>query len=79
MNKWNPIFAAYAAAHGRTPAAQLDHDKEEWPGGCMCGFICWIAEKKAAFFRVCPEAFVDRHLLYDLTAWLKFLRSFSTL
>lgn len=39
----NPRYQAYARAQGRTPAQQLEHDRLRWPGGCMCGFILWIA------------------------------------
>ena len=42
---WNPRFENYARVHGRTPEAQLAHDKEEWPGGCMAGYMLWMAEK----------------------------------
>lgn len=33
---WNPHFIAYAAAHGRSPEAQLVHDD-----GIMAGFMVW--------------------------------------
>lgn len=35
----NPRYAAYCAAHGRTPEDMLAHDEQEWPGGKMCGYV----------------------------------------
>lgn len=45
MKRWNPRYVAYAKAHDRTPDAQLTHDREVWPGGCMAGFMLWISEQ----------------------------------
>ena len=42
---WNPYFVAYAATHGRTCQAQIEHDREAWPGGSMCGFILWMQDR----------------------------------
>lgn len=69
----NPRFVAYAKAHGKTADEMLEHDREAWPGGCMCGFILWMSEKKQEFFKVCPEAFVARHMISDQKAWTAFL------
>ncbi len=49
MTAWNPYFAAYAAEHGRTPEEQLAHDRVEFPGGCMCGFILWSSARWREF------------------------------
>lgn len=38
----NPRYLAYSRAHGMDPDAMLEHDRERWPGGVMCGFIVWI-------------------------------------
>lgn len=43
--KWNPRYLAYCRAHGKTPEAMLLHDQEQFPGGCMCGFILWHSAK----------------------------------
>lgn len=48
---WNPRYVAYATAHGRDPDAQLEHDREAWPGGAMCGFVLWIGERWTAWRR----------------------------
>lgn len=48
--KWNPRYAAYARAHGRTPEAMLEHDRGAWPGGRMTGFMCWIADRWRAWW-----------------------------
>lgn len=45
FDKWNPRFVAYAQAHGRTPEAQLEADRERWPGGIMAGFIVWTRQR----------------------------------
>lgn len=69
----NPRFIAYATAHGRTPEAQLEHDRETYPGGSMAGFILWIADRRRAFKARCPEAFVG-DLIRDQEAWTAFLQ-----
>ena len=48
-------FIAYATAQGRLPDAQIEHDKAQYPGGCMCGFILWMSQKLTAFKRRHPE------------------------
>ena len=42
---WNPRFVQYARVHGREPQAQLDHDRNAWPGGIMAGFSLWISDR----------------------------------
>jgi len=71
----NPRYVAYAQAHGKTPVKMLAHDRAAWPGGCMCGFILWMAEQKRAFWKECPGAFLDRHTIWDQDAWTAFLQS----
>ena len=75
----NPRYAAYAQAHGRTPDEMMVHDRDKWPGGCMCGFIVWISEQRQGFWEACPAAFVDRHTytIHDQDAWTAFLVSAS--
>lgn len=41
----NPIYLAYAAAHGRTPEAQLEADRVTYPSGNMTGFILWVSRR----------------------------------
>jgi hypothetical protein len=42
---YTPRYLAYCATEQRTPAAMLEHDRQHWPGGHMCGFTLWIASK----------------------------------
>jgi len=69
----NPRYVAYARAHRRTPDAQLEHDRKEFPGGCMTGFQLWIAEQRREFYAAHPEAFYDRHTIGDSAAWDRWL------
>lgn len=43
--EYNPRYLAYCLASGRSPEEQLEHDRERWPGGCMCGFMLWIGKQ----------------------------------
>ena len=39
----NPRYLAYCAdTGGLSPEDTLARDREEWPGGVMCGFMLWI-------------------------------------
>ena len=38
---WNPLYEAYAKAHGRTAEGMQAFDKFRWPGGSGTGFILW--------------------------------------
>jgi hypothetical protein len=73
----NPRYVLYAKAHGKSPEDMLKHDKEVWPGGCMCGFIIWIGKQERAFFKAHPECFFDRYLICDQNAWTKWLEDHS--
>ena len=44
-------YLCYAAAHSRTPEAMLEHDREAWPGGHMCGYLIWISREWQAWSR----------------------------
>ena len=77
--KWNPRFVAYAAAHGKTPSAMLEHDDEAWPGGKMCGFILWIREKIFAFVKEHPKVACCRDCAGHKPQFTKFLQSFTKL
>ncbi|CCG43239.1 hypothetical protein [Magnetospirillum molischianum] len=69
---YNPRYANYARAHGRTPEEQVAQDHLDWPGGSMCGFMLWNREKVGEFGKVNPDAFMAGglwdHAAYD--AWL---------
>lgn len=43
-----PLYAAYCSESGRTPEGQIEYDKQQFPGGCMTGFIIWAARRHAA-------------------------------
>lgn len=72
---FQPYFVAYAKSNGREPQAQLDHDKTEWPGGCMCGFMLWIGDRKTAFHKIQPEAFIGDYSIGNHEAWANFLEA----
>ena len=42
-------FQSYARAHGVTPEAMLAMDRTAFPGGCMAGFIAWVAQRWSAW------------------------------
>lgn len=47
--EFQPLYVAYAKAHGREPEAMLEHDTERWPGGKMCGYLLWGGERLHAW------------------------------
>jgi hypothetical protein len=47
---WNPRYVRFAEVHGKSPEAQLDFDQVRWPGGCMCGFILWMADAYRLYY-----------------------------
>lgn len=49
---YQPRYLAYCASQGRSPEAQLAHDRQEFPGGVMCGYILWIGAQWAAWDRL---------------------------
>jgi hypothetical protein len=70
----NPRYVAYAAAHGRAPDDQLVHDHRVWSGGCMVGFMLWIAEQRRAFKAAHPEHFLHDGIV-DQDAWTEWLQA----
>ncbi len=79
LNEWNPRYLAYCTAQGRGPEEQTAFDKERWPGGCMCGYMQWIAERKAALREAHPEVMyrdMEGNItlnIWDLDAWDRWL------
>ncbi len=74
---WNPRFVNYARAHGRGPAEQLAHDRQQYVGGSMAGFIIWNSQRLGDARKAIPGAFMAGgaladHPAYDawLTAWV---------
>src|SRR3546814_8554490 len=57
--RYNPRYLAYAAEHSRTAEEQLANDREEWPGGLMCGFILWNTARIAEYAKINPSAFFN--------------------
>ena len=55
LGDFTPEFTAYALANGRRPADQLQHDKEEFPGGRMAGFMTWMSTALREFKRKFPQ------------------------
>ena len=50
QDSWNPRYLTYCRSQGfDDPDAMLAHDRERYSGGCMYGFILWIAKHKRAF------------------------------
>lgn len=46
----NPRWLGYMYAMGFTdPDEFMEHEHEQWPGGCMCGFMLWMAPRKREF------------------------------
>lgn len=54
-NEYQPRYVAYAKSNGMTPDAMLAHDKIEYPGGRMCGFMCWISSRLRDFKKAHPQ------------------------
>lgn len=71
----NPRYIAYAKTHGRTPKKQLEYDREQYPGGCMCGFILWISKNLREFKKKHPECFIGPLISPDgQIVWTNFLK-----
>lgn len=63
---WNPRYVWYAQAYSRSPENQLAHDKQEWVGGCMTGFILWIQDKWKIFRAIHRiELHMDQNKMFD--------------
>lgn len=72
----NPLYEAYARAHGRTADAQLEQDKVDWTG-CMIGFQLWISARKQEFRKLFPQHMQEpKHSLSaiaDYDAWYAYV------
>ncbi len=74
MTGWNPRYVLYAADYSREPEAQMEADRERWPGGLMVGYICWIGARWADWLRLNPAAMRSHHTPADhqaFDAWLR--------
>jgi len=72
MSAFTREYTAYASYHGRTVPEQLDQDALDWPGGVLCGFICWMSKMLAKFKKENPEAFIG-HWVYDHDKKIEYL------
>ena len=54
----------------------LARDREQYPGGCMTGFILFVADMKHKFWEACPEAFFCNRPsdLVDFDAFNRFVQ-----
>ncbi len=68
----NPRYMAYAKENGKTPEEMMEHDKKEYPGGCMCGFTLWTHAKLREFEKISPKSFLYSRLC-DQKAFSSFL------
>jgi hypothetical protein len=70
---WGHRYAAYAAAHGRSPEDQLAHDRENLPGGTMAGYLLWIRVKWTEWRRASNNCnhFLSDADHADFDAWLR--------
>ena len=68
----NPRYAMYAMAHGRSILAQQAFDDTTYPGGCMTGFILWIAGRKRAFAAAHPAHAIGENI-FDQARFSRFL------
>lgn len=71
----NPLYIAYATSQGMSADEVLASDREQYPGGCMTGFILFVADMKRKFWEVCPEAFFCNRpeSLVDVGAFHRFI------
>jgi hypothetical protein len=49
MSNWNPRYLAYCYAHERSPEEMHAFDGQRFPGGRMCGFMCWNMQQWSEF------------------------------
>lgn len=73
MNAYSRPYAAYCASSGLEPDECLRRDEEEFPGGCMTGFILWIGARRREYASRHPDKLVMGGLS-DLEHWQKFLQ-----
>jgi len=71
----NPCYVAYAKAHGMTPARMMARDRRKYPGGCMCGFICWMHEQQKLFYQRFPDCCFGPDRILDIPTWVAFLQT----
>ena len=74
---WNSRYVKYSQAHGRTPEQQMEQDRIDWPGGCMCGFVLWIQKQVRDMDHAWPGTVAGGHVWdqQDFDAWLSMVAS----
>lgn len=75
--EWQPRYLAYAKAHGRTPEAQREHDRREWPGAAACPIILWLRRREQEFAKAHPEAVTRGAGILDHDAYTRFLNNWA--
>lgn len=73
MATWNTRYVEYARLHGKEPEAMQTHDRQEWPGGRMTGFLLFIRARWGEHNKITgrnPDARAneEHHRAFD--AWL---------
>ncbi len=48
---YQPRYIAYARAHGKSPEEMLEADGARFPGGKMAGFMIWIGQQWAQWYK----------------------------
>ena len=65
-------YLSYCKANNNTPDEQLILDKLTYPGGCMCGFMFFINQKKQEFKNKYPEN-INGDYINDRDKFTKFI------
>jgi hypothetical protein len=74
---WNPRYVCYAKANGRTPEAQREHDRREWPGAAACPIILWLRRREQDSAKAHPEAVTRGGGISDHDAYTRFLEDWA--
>lgn len=70
---WNPYFAAYASAKGRSCEEQIKRDRKRYPAAPALPFLMWMSDVRIAFGRAHPEALGKHGMITDLDLFARFV------